>query len=73
MSQGVGLSLGLTTLALIAILAPITAGDTVIESQRIELLEAGSFDDPGEWSISTKAAFSDDPADHSVGMVADGE
>ena len=47
MSQGVGLSLGLTTLALIAILAPITAGDTVIESQRIELLEAGSFDYPG--------------------------
>ena len=73
MSRGVGLSLGLTTLALIAILAPMTAGDTVIESQRIELLEAGSFDDPSEWSISTKAAFSDDPADHSVGMIADGE
>ena len=73
MSRGVGLSLGLTALALIAIIAPITAGDTVIESQRIELLEAGSFDDPGDWSISTKAAFSDDPADHSVGMIADGE
>ena len=53
MSRGVGLSLGLAALALIAIIAPMTTGDTVIESQRIELLEAGSFDDPGDWIIST--------------------
>ena len=68
-----GLSLGLTALAIIAILSPLTTGDTVIESNRIELLEAGSFDDASDWTISTKAAFSDQPADHSVGMIADGE
>ncbi len=73
MSRGEGLSLGLTALAIIAILSPLTIGDTVIESNRIELLEAGSFDDASDWTISTKAAFSDQPADHSVGMIADGE
>ena len=73
MSRGEGLSLGLTALAIIAILSPLTTGDTVIESNRIELLEAGSFDDASDWTISTKAAFSDQPADHSVGMIADGE
>ena len=73
MRRGEGLSLGLTALAIIAILSPLTTGDTVIESNRIELLEAGSFDDASDWTISTKAAFSDQPADHSVGMIADGE
>ena len=73
MRRAEGLSLGLTALAIIAILSPLTAGDTVIESNRIELLEAGSFDDASDWTISTKAAFSDQPADHSVGMIADGE
>ena len=73
MSRGAGLSFGSTALAIIAILSPLTTGDTVIESNRIELIEAGSFDDASDWTFSTKAAFSDEPADHSVGMIADGE
>ncbi len=73
MSRCEGLSFGLTALAIIAILSPLTTGDTVIESNRIELLEAGSFDDASDWTISTKAAFSEQPADHTVGMIADGE
>jgi len=73
MSRAVGMSLGLSALAVISILAPLTVADTVIESERIELLEAGSFDDPNDWTITTRAAFSDDTADHSIGMIADGE
>ena len=73
MRRGEGLSLGLTAIAIIAILSPLTTGDTVIESDKIELLEAGSFEDSNDWEITSKAAFSKNPAEHSVGMVADGE
>ncbi len=73
MSRAVATSTSLVLLATLAILAPLTSADTVIESERIELLEAGSFDDPGAWDISSLRGFSADPAEHSVGMVADGE
>lgn len=73
MGRAVAISTGLVLLATLAILAPLTSADTVIESRDIELLEAGSFDDPDVWDITTKKAFSDDSAEHSVGMVADGE
>ena len=69
MSRAVGLSLVLTTIALVAIFAPISVADTVIESDKIELLEAGSFDDSNDWEITSKAAFSQNPAEHSIGMV----
>ena len=65
--------MGLAALAIIAILSPLATADTVIESNKIELIEAGSFDDPSSWAISTKSAFSEEPAEYSVGMVADGE
>ena len=73
MSKGGSLSLGLAALAIIAILSPLATADTVIESNKIELIEAGSFDDPSSWAISTKSAFSEEPAEYSVGMIADGE
>lgn len=73
MGRAVAVSMCLTTLAVIASLAPLSVADTVIESDRIELLEAGSFEDANDWIITTRAAFSEDPADHSGGMVADGE
>ena len=73
MSRRVGLSLALATIAIVAIFAPFSVADTVIESDKIELLEAGSFEDSNEWEITSKAAFSQNPADHSIGMVADGE
>ena len=73
MGRAVAVSMCLTTLAVIASLAPLSVADTVIESDRIELLEAGSFEDANDWIITTRAAFSEDHADHSGGMVADGE
>ncbi len=73
MSRAVATSMSLVLLATLAILAPLASADTVIESERIELLEAGAFNDASDWEISSKRGFSDDPAEHSVGMVADGE
>lgn len=73
MSRAVAISTSLVLLAMLAILAPITSADTVIESQRIELLEAGSFNDASDWEITTKRGFSADSADYSIGMIADGE
>ncbi|MCS5531195.1 MAG: hypothetical protein NZ780_00055, partial [Candidatus Poseidoniales archaeon] len=67
MGRAVAVSMCLTTLAVIASLAPLSVADTVIESDRIELLEAGSFEDANDWIITTRAAFSEDPADHSGG------
>ncbi len=51
---------------------PVVNGDTVIRSESVELLPAGSFDDASEWTLTTNKAYSDDPAEHSVSMVADG-
>ncbi len=47
-------------------------GDTVIRSEYVELLPAGTFDNASEWSLSTNKAYSEDAADYSVSMVADG-
>ena len=47
-------------------------GDTVIHSESVQLLPAGTFDNASEWSLSTNKAYSEDPADYSVSMVADG-
>ena len=52
---------------------PLTAnGDTVIRSETVELLPAGTFDNASEWSLSTNKAYSDDAAEYSTSMVADG-
>ena len=72
MGRAVIASTTLALLALLAILAPLTSADTVIESERIELLEAGAFDDTNAWDITTMKAFSEDSAEHSNGMIADG-
>ena len=73
MGRAVIASTTLALLALLAILAPLASADTVIESERIELLEAGAFDDTNAWDITTMKAFSEDSAEHSTGMIADGE
>ena len=41
-------------------------GDTVIRSESVELLPAGTFDNASEWSLSTNKAYSEDAADYSV-------
>ena len=53
------------------IVAPVSA-DTVIRSETVDLLPAGTFDDASEWDLSTNKAYSSDPAEYSQSMVADG-
>lgn len=53
------------------ITAPVS-GDTVIRSETVDLLPAGTFDNASEWDLSTNKAYSEDPAEYSQSMVADG-
>jgi len=53
--------------------APLAGADTVIGAEGVELLEAGDFLDSEHWDISSTSGFSQNPAQHSVGMVADDE
>ena len=62
------MALFLTSLSL-----PVAFGDTVISSEQVEILEAGSFQSPSEWSFETTTGFSTDQAEYTIGMVADGE
>ena len=62
------MALFLTSLSL-----PFAIGDTVISSEEVEILEAGSFQSPSEWSFETTTGFSTDQAEYTIGMVADGE
>ncbi len=48
------------------------SGDTVIRSETVDLLPAGTFDNASEWDVSTNKAYSSDPAEYSQSMVADG-
>ena len=54
-------------------LSVTVTGDTVIRSEPVELLPAGTFDNASEWSLSTNKAYSEDSAEYSVAMVADGQ
>ena len=51
----------------------MTQAVTVIASESIDLVPAGNFSESSEWEISSSVGFSDDQAQHSIGMVADGE
>ena len=62
------MALFLTSLSL-----PVAFGDTVISSEEVEILQAGNFQSPSEWSFETTTGFSTDQAEYTIGMVADGE
>ena len=68
-----GVVLVILFVASLAPLVPFAAADTVIGAEGAELLEAGDFSDSDQWQISSTAGFSSDAAEHSLGMVADGE
>ena len=51
----------------------IVGGDSVVSVDDNEVLEAGSFEDSSLWSISSTSGFSQNPAQYSMGMVADEE
>ena len=53
--------------------APLTGADTVIGAEGVQLFEAGEFTDSNLWEFSSTSGFSQDPADYSIGMVADNE
>ena len=68
-----GVVLVILLVASLAPLVPFAAADTVIGAEGAELLEGGDFSDSDQWQISSTAGFSSDAAEHSLGMVADGE
>ncbi len=63
----------LVTLVLSSLTLPVAYGDTVISSDEVELLDAGSFQSPSDWSFVTTTGFSTDQAEYTIGMVADDE
>ena len=63
----------LVALSIASLAFPVACGDTVISSEEVQILEAGSFEDPSEWSFVTTTGFSTDRAEYTIGMVADGE
>jgi len=68
-----GVVLVILLVASLAPLVPFATADTVIGAEGAELLEGGDFSDSDQWQISSTAGFSSDAAEHSLGMVADGE
>tara|TARA_B100000900_G_C20590590_1_gene721429 strand:- start:674 stop:3031 length:2358 start_codon:yes stop_codon:yes gene_type:complete len=58
---------------LLALISPVIQADTVISSESIELTSVGNFDDSSQWEISSTAGFSNNPADYTIGMIADNE
>lgn len=72
--RGLGTCISMVLIILISIQIPsIVSGDTVITAEEVEVLEAGSFEDSTIWSISSTSGFSQNPAQYSTGIVADGE
>lgn len=68
-----GLVVFLVTIFMLAPIIPIIQADTVISSESVELLSAGDFEDPNQWEITSTSGFSNNPADYTLGMVADNE
>ena len=68
----VGITGFLTGLLLVS-MAHSAAGDSVIETREVEILDAGDFTDDSLWEISNTRGFSQDVALHTIGMVADSE
>tara|TARA_B100001142_G_scaffold320526_1_gene365684 strand:+ start:71 stop:2428 length:2358 start_codon:yes stop_codon:yes gene_type:complete len=58
---------------LIAPMTPIIQADSVISSESIDLTSVGNFEDPEQWDITSTSGFSNNPADYTIGMIADNE
>ena len=63
----------LVVMMIFALSSPIVSADSVISSESVEILEAGSFESSAEWTFSSTTGFSSEQADFTIGMVADGE
>ena len=53
--------------------APIAGADTVIGAEGVQIFHAGEFSDSDLWEISSTSGFSQDSAEHTIGMIADDE
>ena len=63
----------LLAILLFGSVVPFTASaDTVIRSESVDLFPSGTFDDASEWTVSSNKAYSEDIAEYSTSMVADG-
>ena len=72
--RSLGRCISMVCIMLISIQIPsIVSGDTVITAEEVEVIGAGSFEDSSMWSISSTSGFSQNPAQFSTGIVADGE
>ena len=63
----------LVTLVICSIISPLNVGDSAISSEEVEILSAGEFEDSSEWVFSSTTGFTQNKADFTRGMVADGE
>ncbi|MEE3082798.1 MAG: CARDB domain-containing protein [Candidatus Thermoplasmatota archaeon] len=66
-----GLPMLLTLLLICSGMTYTVSADTVIRADDIELLPAGDFSDPQEWTLSTNKAYSEDVAEYTVAMLTD--
>jgi len=74
MSNGSKGRIPAVTLGILLLVMPLAAvsGDTVIRAEGVNLLSAGDFSDASEWTLTTKSAYTDYPADYTMAMIADG-
>ena len=63
----------LVTLVICSLISPLNAGDSAISSEEVEILNAGEFDDNSEWVFSSTTGFTENRAEFTRGIVADGE
>ena len=63
----------LVVATIFALVSPMVSGDSVISSEGVEILEAGSFHDGADWSFSSSTGFTTEQADYTIGMIANGE
>ena len=63
----------LVVATIFALVSPMVSGDSVISSEEVEILEAGSFHDSADWSFSSSTGFTTEQADYTIGMIANDE
>ena len=63
----------IVAITLVALLLPLSSGDSVISSEQVEILEAGDFLDDSEWTFSSSTGFSSEQAEYTIGMIANEE
>ena len=58
---------------LLSLSPSLVQGDSVISSGEVKILESGNFQNSSEWEFSTSKGFTQNQAEFTIGMIADGE